>query len=187
MFIFYLVNHAMDARIHSFPGARKIHPLDTSPQICHDLCRYVMAFPERIIPMDDKALNTNPATDTLIKAGEAIPGYDIRKGLAAVDGDTEAWREVTQIFIDTTPGILETLKAQCEEDDPQYSVTVHGIKGVCYSVGAEEAGDKAKELELRSKDGDTAFVRAHTGNLVSTVEKLIVDLTNLLKKIPADR
>jgi HPt (histidine-containing phosphotransfer) domain-containing protein len=137
--------------------------------------------------MEDKTANNDRFTETLISAGDKIPGYDVRKGLAAVDDDTEAWREVTQIFIDTTPGILETLKAQCEENDPQYPVTVHGIKGVCYSVGAVAAGDMAKELELRSKDGDIAFVRIHTGNLVSTIEKLIVDLTNLLEKIPADR
>jgi len=134
--------------------------------------------------MEDKTADPGRLTEILIKAGEKIPGYDIRKGLAEVDDDTEAWREVTQIFIDTTPGILETLKVQCEEDDPQYSVTVHGIKGVCYSVGALAAGDKAKELELRSKDGDTAFIRTHTGNLISTIEKLIGDLKAFLEQLP---
>jgi HPt (histidine-containing phosphotransfer) domain-containing protein len=134
--------------------------------------------------MEDKTTNTNRLTETLIKAGDKIPGYDIRKGLAEVDDDFESWREVTQIFIDTTPGILENLKTQCEENDPQYTVTVHGIKGVCYSVGAVGAGDKAKELELRSKDGDTAFVRTNTGNLISTIEKLIGDLKAFLEQLP---
>jgi HPt (histidine-containing phosphotransfer) domain-containing protein len=134
--------------------------------------------------MEDKTANNNQLTEALIRAGEKIPGYDVRRGLAEVDDDFESWREITQIFIDTTPGILETLKAQCEEDDPQYQITVHGIKGVCYSVGALAAGDKAKELELRSKDGDTAFVHTHTGDLVSTIEKLIVDLKAFLEQLP---
>ena len=134
--------------------------------------------------MEDEATNTNKLTESLIKAGDKIQGYDIRKGLAEVDDDFESWREVTNIFIDTTPDILETLKAQCEENDPEYSVTAHGIKGVCYSVGAVCAGDKARELELRSKEGDTAFVRIHTGNLVSTIEQLIVDLKAFLEQLP---
>ena len=136
--------------------------------------------------MEDKASKTNSLTDNLIKAGEKIPGYDIRKSLAEVDDDFESWREVTRVFIDTTPGILETLKARCEENDRQYLITVHGIKGVCYTVGAVDAGDMARELELRSKEGDTAFVRDNTGNLISTIEKLIVDLTELLEGIPVD-
>jgi len=135
--------------------------------------------------MEDKAQNTNTTRDNLIKASTKIPGYDIRKGLAEVDDNLDSWREVTRIFIDTTPGILKTLKVQCEENDPQYPVTVHGIKGVCYAVGAVSAGDKARELELHSKEGDTAFVRAHTGNLVSTIEELIVNLTELLEGIEA--
>jgi HPt (histidine-containing phosphotransfer) domain-containing protein len=134
--------------------------------------------------MENKAADNDRLIETLIRAGEKIQGYDVRKGLAEVDDDTEAWREVTRIFIDTTPGILETLKAQCEENDPGYAVTVHGIKGVCYSVGAMAAGDMAKELELRSKDGDTAFIRTHTGNLISTIEKLIGDLEAFLEKLP---
>ena len=134
--------------------------------------------------MEDKTANNNRLTETLIKAGEKIPGYDVSKGLAEVDDDFESWREVTRIFIDTTPGILETLKVQCEENDPQYQITVHGIKGVCYSVGAVAAGDKAKELELRSKDGDTAFIRNNTGILISTIEKLIGDLKAFLEQLP---
>ena len=137
--------------------------------------------------MEDKAPNANPLTETMIKTGEKIHGYDIRKGLAEVDNDFESWLELTRIFIDSTPGILETLKVQCEENDPQYPVTVHGIKGVCYTVGAMDAGDKAKGLELRSKAGNTVFVHDNTGNLISTIEKLIVDLTTLLEDITGDR
>ena len=136
--------------------------------------------------MEDKDLKTERYSETLIKAGEKIPGYDIHKGLAEVDDDIESWLEITRIFIDTTPGILETLKAQCEENDPQYTITVHGIKGVCFSVGAIGAGEKARELELRSKEGDTAFVHTHTGNLISTVEKLIGDLSKFLEQLPSD-
>ena len=134
--------------------------------------------------MEDKVSNTNRLMETLIKAGEKIPGYDIRKGLAEVGDDIDSWLEVTRIFIDTTPGLLGALKIQCEENDPEYTVSVHGIKGVCYTVGAKDAGDKARELELRSKEGDTAFVRDNTGNLIATIEKLIVDLKALLDQHP---
>ena len=134
--------------------------------------------------MEDRAVNTGQITEAIIKAAGKIAGYDIRKGLSEVDDDFESWLEVTRIFIDTIPGSLETLKTQCEENDPQYPVTAHGIKGVCYTVGAMGAGDKARELELRSKEGDTAFVRDNTGNLVSSLEKLIVDLNAFLEQFP---
>jgi len=138
--------------------------------------------------MNDSASNANPLAETIIRAGEKIPGFDIRKSLAEVDGDAEAWLEVIRVFIDTTPGLLEALKTQCEEKDvdldPEYTVTVHGIKGVCYTIGAMGAGDKARELELRSKAGDAAFVRDNNGNLVSIIEKLISDLAKLREQIP---
>ena len=137
--------------------------------------------------MEDKDLNTDQLTDALIKAGEKIPGFDIQKGLAEVGDDIESWLEVIRIFIDTAPGSLETLKVQYEENDPEYTITVHGIKGVCNTVGAVGAGEKARELELRSKEGDAAFVRTHTGNLISIIEKLIEDLAELLEQIPAGR
>jgi HPt (histidine-containing phosphotransfer) domain-containing protein len=136
--------------------------------------------------MEEKPDN-NPLTETLIKAGGKIRGFDIRKGLEEVDYDFESWLDVIRIFIDTAPGFLETLKKQCEENDPEYSVTVHGIKGVCYSVGAAAAGDRARELELRSKEGDTAFTRTHTGKLISAIENLIAELSELLEQIPVDR
>jgi HPt (histidine-containing phosphotransfer) domain-containing protein len=129
--------------------------------------------------MEEKTSSANPLTEALIKEGGKIQGFEIRKGLEEVDYDLESWLDVIRIFIDTTPGFLETLKVQCEENDPEYAVTVHGIKGVCYSVGAAYAGDKARELELRSKERDTAFVRTHTGSLISIIEKLIADLSKL--------
>ena len=119
--------------------------------------------------------------ENLIREVEKIQGFDIHKGLAGVDDDIESWLEIIRVFIDTTPAILETLKAQCGEDDSQYTITVHGLKGVCYTVGAMGAGDKAKELELRSREGDTAFVRDNNGNLISTTERLISDLKALLE------
>ena len=129
--------------------------------------------------MEGKAPKTNPPKEALINAVEKIQGFDIHKGLAEVDDEIESWLEVIRIFVDTTPGSLKTLKVQCEENDPEYAVTVHGIKGVCYAVGAVGAGDKARELELRSNEGDLAFVRTHTGDLISTMEKLIGDLSEL--------
>ena len=137
--------------------------------------------------MEENDSKANRLTETLIKAGEKIPGYDVRKGLAEVDDDIESWLEVIHIFIDTTPGILETLKVQCEENDPQYPITVHGIKGVCNTIGALGAGEKARELEIRSKEGDWTFVRDKNGNLISTIEKLIDDLSKLLEQILAER
>jgi len=137
--------------------------------------------------MENEASNTSQISEILIKAGEKIPGFDIHKGLAEVDNDIEAWLEVIRIFIDTTPGLFEVLKDQCEENNPQYTVTVHGIKGVCNTIGAMDAGSKARELELRSKEGDAAFVRDNTGKLISTIEKLIGDLSGLLEQIPAGR
>ena len=135
--------------------------------------------------MEDKTPNANQLKETLIKSGEKIPGFDIHKGLAEVDDDVESWLEVIRIYIDTTPGFLETLKVQCEKNDPEYTITVHGIKGVCNTIGAVGAGEKARELELRSKAGDTEFVSDNTANLISTIEKLICDLKELLERIPA--
>ncbi|MDR0311994.1 MAG: transporter substrate-binding domain-containing protein, partial [Treponema sp.] len=130
--------------------------------------------------------SADPQVKTLIDEGEKVAGLNIKDGLSKIEWDWETWVEVAKSFVDSTPKLLETLKGSFSDDMPTYCTTVHGIKSVCLSLGASEAGVKAKELEDRSRAGDKAFVAENHENFIKAIEKLLEGLTELLTKISVE-
>jgi HPt (histidine-containing phosphotransfer) domain-containing protein len=124
-----------------------------------------------------------PSIEALIKAGTRIKGLDIQAGLERLNGDRHTWLEVIRTFVNTSPELLEILKDQTKENLSKYSVTVHGIKSVCYSFGAKDAGDKAKALEEKSLAMDLTFVQEHSSDFINIIEELIQGLKELLEAV----
>ena len=54
---------------------------------------------------------------------------------------------------------------------------------MCYSFGATEAGDLAKELEKRSLAEDLGFIRENTDGFVNMIEELLKGLGELLEAV----
>lgn len=127
----------------------------------------------------------NPVIRALISEGENIRGLDIARGLETMCWDSDSWREVIGVFTETTPALLEVLSRACPGNLPEYAVTVHGLKGVCFSLGADRAGEQARELELRARAGDGCFVADNHGAFSTVIETLVGDLARLLAKLPA--
>ena len=129
------------------------------------------------------SLTEDPVIEALLKAGENIKDLDIMSSLASMDWDKDTWIEVVRSFVETTPPLLEILKKPDSANLGKYSITVHGIKSVCFSFGARKAGEKAKELEERSVAGDLAFVEENNQNFTGMIKKLLEDLTVLLETV----
>jgi HPt (histidine-containing phosphotransfer) domain-containing protein len=97
-------------------------------------------------------------------------------------GDDEEILELTlQSFVDNTPSVLENLKKFDAETISDYTITVHGLKGICKNICAEEAAALAEKLEMAGKAGDIGFITENNNTLIVITEKLIVDITGWLE------
>jgi HPt (histidine-containing phosphotransfer) domain-containing protein len=111
-----------------------------------------------------------------------IPGIDEGIFKDLMDGDEELYVSVLNSFITKTPDVLSKLATVTKETLPEYAITVHGLKGACANICAEEARKMAYSLEQKSKAGDLAGVLAENGPFLKYVEDLMVKLKDWLKK-----
>jgi signal transduction histidine kinase/DNA-binding response OmpR family regulator/HPt (histidine-containing phosphotransfer) domain-containing protein len=111
-----------------------------------------------------------------------IEGFTVEKGLDLLEGDEESWLEVLRSYIHHTRTTLESLRSPREETLADYTISVHGIKGASYSLGAGEVGNLAEKLEHAGRGGNLDFVQKHTAEFIETAEKLLEGLSKLLEK-----
>ncbi|MDR1516264.1 MAG: response regulator [Synergistaceae bacterium] len=108
-----------------------------------------------------------------------ISGVDIAAGLKRFNNAPSIYMGVVKSFIQNTPKLLTALRGVTESTLPDYAVTVHGIKGSCYGICADEAGRMAEALEIAAKSGDFARVMAGSETFISKVEGLLSQLDAL--------
>jgi signal transduction histidine kinase/CheY-like chemotaxis protein len=113
-------------------------------------------------------------------AAQQIAGLDMVKGIERFSGDRETYMRVLQSFVTNTRILLGSVKVASEDNLPNYIISVHGIKGSCRGVCAEEAGTQAEALEKAAKDGDMDFVTANTPALIKTISELIAGIEKAL-------
>jgi HPt (histidine-containing phosphotransfer) domain-containing protein len=115
----------------------------------------------------------------------AIDGLDHEKGLKRFLHDEESYLNVLRTFAANTRSLLDIIRNVTQGNLSDYGTTVHGIKGSSLSIGADLAGDKAKDLEDAAKGGDFPFVQKNNPEFIVVVEKLLDSLDEMLDKIDA--
>jgi HPt (histidine-containing phosphotransfer) domain-containing protein len=68
----------------------------------------------------------------------------------------------------------------------KYKITVHGIKGTSYYIGAKHIGDMAKNLEQASDSGDISIVKMNNPIFLEAVKTLIDSLDAMFIDIDAE-
>ena len=63
-----------------------------------------------------------------------------------------------------------------------YSILVHALKSNSKTLGIEDIGAKAKDLEFASKDNDTAFVDHHHGELIDAYRNRTEEIRKVLEE-----
>jgi HPt (histidine-containing phosphotransfer) domain-containing protein len=111
-----------------------------------------------------------------------IPGVDEGVFNDLFDGDEETYVSVLSSFIDKTPSVLAKLATVNADNLKDYADMVHGLKGACANVCAEEARQKALDLELKAKAGDLAFCQANNAPFLKYVEDLLPKLKDWYSK-----
>ena len=100
-----------------------------------------------------------------------------------MDGDEDIYKSVLSSFITKTPDVIIKLKKVSNETLADYAITVHGFKGACANICAEEARKKAYSLELKAKAGDWAGVQAENAPFLKYIEdELMQELKDWYEK-----
>jgi signal transduction histidine kinase/DNA-binding response OmpR family regulator len=81
--------------------------------------------------------------------------FDPRGLLARLEGDTEAFQELSQLFFESVASQIKALgSAMKEHDFAGIARSAHTIKGACANFGAKLMEDMALEVEIAAKAGD---------------------------------
>jgi signal transduction histidine kinase/CheY-like chemotaxis protein len=135
------------------------------------------------IPADKQAAPNKIITESRsenVKIGP-IEGVDVEAAIRRFGGDALAYLDVVRTYVTHTPAILNRLEAPAEDSLRAYAIDAHSVKGSSYSIGAEEVGRLAEELETAAKAGNFTVVSEKNGVFLIRARKLIERLSPLLK------
>ena len=112
-----------------------------------------------------------------------IEGLDLAEGVARFGGNPKLYVKIIKTFADNIGKHLDTLAGLTPESLEDYAIEVHGVKGSCYGISANEEGDMAKELEMAAKAGDYSKASAGNGPFIIAVNEFVKKLQALLDEI----
>ena len=112
-----------------------------------------------------------------------IAGLDITCGLERYYGDIEAYLRVLNSYSLAVRDMLEYIKVVDTEKLADYKIKVHGIKGACYDVFADNLADNAKKLEDAAVSGDLEYISTHNSHLVESATELLDEIDSLIVQI----
>jgi len=115
-----------------------------------------------------------------------IDGLDISDGIGNMGGDEKAYIQVLRSYAINVRSQLPVIDTVDETTLAKYKVTVHGIKGTSYYIGARRIGDLAKDLEQASDSGDISYVSEHNPLLLEITKKFIDSLDALFSDIDTE-
>ena len=110
-----------------------------------------------------------------------IPGINNKTGISRYEDDPDIYLPILRSFLSDAESIAEKLSSVTKETLSDYVIRVHGLKGICASVGAEELREKAATLELLAKSGDMEGVLAENDELLQKTHRLIADVSEWLR------
>jgi len=109
-----------------------------------------------------------------------IEGVDLAAGLLRF-GKEDTYMKIIHSYVTNTTILLGKLRTVSAETLEEYAVTVHGIKGSSYGIGANAVGKMAEDLESAAKKGQIETVKSDTDAFVKTVESLLFEFRAMEK------
>lgn len=154
------------------------------------LCRFIPA--EKITRVDNAHSDFIPTVNVKVDEGErenmelVIEGIDIEVGLVHCGGLMSDYLEILALAAETGREYLKSMSGKIDTDIDGYVVEIHGIKGMCYNIGASECGDKAKALEMAGREKNLDYIRANQSSFEEEYIELLDRVESALKKMTGD-
>jgi HPt (histidine-containing phosphotransfer) domain-containing protein len=105
-------------------------------------------------------------------ADPGIEGLDYAGGLKRLGNMQAAYTRVLASYAANMPGLLDKIRGFRPQDLENYRITVHGIKGASYGIGANDVGRQAEALEMAAKNNDIETILAKNDGLILQAQKL---------------
>ena len=106
---------------------------------------------------------------------------DVSVGLEFSMDNKEFYVSILDTYLEETADELAKMDEYVVTGDmPQYATLVHAIKSSSRIIGAGPLGERAYDLELKSKDGDIEYVKANHAALKEHIAK-VFDCINAYK------
>jgi HPt (histidine-containing phosphotransfer) domain-containing protein len=138
-----------------------------------------------LFPPEQAAAATPDPIDEQQAADTGV--WDSRLALANAGGDADLQRELVELFLEETPGLLEKLgDAAMARNAAAATRLAHGIKGSAATIGAMTAREAAQRLEQSGVAADWQSFDIHLPALRQAVEQLTAALYEMrVDKLPA--
>lgn len=118
---------------------------------------------------------------------------NIAMGLEYSNGEEDMFRSVLEIFCNVKDEKKEKLQTAFERGDwKNYTVFIHGLKSTALSIGGEQIGNIAKQLEMagttlrnnKSSESEKleaeTFIKSHHAEAMDLYDKLVEEAQNYL-------
>jgi CheY-like chemotaxis protein len=157
-------------------------PIDVSK--LDDMLNHWIAREKRVHDQGSGEYHSNSDTPTPDpRSTFSIPGVDVQKGIAMTGGTLTAYKQVLSMFCKDAKDRLPLLQKTPETDAMSAFVTqVHALKSASASLGAQEVSEKAAELEVAGRKGDTAFIHGHLPAFTQQLTELIKNILDVLEQ-----
>jgi signal transduction histidine kinase/CheY-like chemotaxis protein len=110
----------------------------------------------------------------------SIEGLDFAAGVQRMGGREASFIRVLNSYVLHMPGLLEKIRRFSAEFINDYAVTIHGIKGSCYGICAQETGKWAEALEMAARQGDIETILSNNERFIRDTEELVKRIAEFL-------
>ncbi|MCL2697957.1 MAG: response regulator [Oscillospiraceae bacterium] len=91
----------------------------------------------------------------IVTAAMGFPGLNVKEGLSSVAFNEEIYINSLKLLLGKIPAVIDVLHKSLNENNlPEFTVHVHGMKSSLSSVGASSLSAAAQTLEKAGKAGD---------------------------------
>jgi CheY-like chemotaxis protein len=116
--------------------------------------------------------------DPVMDALAGIPGLDVEQGMNFTGGKPEFYESALREFCDTFDDLFSGVSQDVAQRDwKEYSVKVHGLKGILAMLGATTLSEWARKLELAGKQAASEAATESARVEKEDSEKLCVEKT----------
>ena len=152
-----------------------------------ELFRVLKNVADKVVPAKQVPAGPPAAAQAAEVAGE-MPPVDKAKVLERFGGDEEMFKEVSALFLETCPQLMEnTHAALCAGEFPTLARAAHTLKGSLGNFAAGAAFEASLKLEKAAKQSDHEMAQQAWNQLVAEVKKVTVALEQLtVNKTPGE-
>ena len=141
---------------------------------------------EKLLPAEPTKSTENNLTPNAL-LDYSIEGIDFINGLERYDGDADTYINIMRSFAKNIPQRLANAEAVTENSLAKYTTAIHGIKGSCYSICADNAAKLADTLEVAGKAENYEFILANNAAFVENVRSILSGIDEVLSKMQTGR